>query len=352
MRNLSRALLSISIVVLSPLSIGQSLVLQAKALIDNNQYLKAEVFILSVDTNNSEYKNLQKVLSSIEPAKEQFVKDSISETNLYYLNRNTDYGQAIFVITQALKVLPNNEDLLATFESIDILRKDEGQKLRQEILVKQGKYLLDVVTLEKSYKVLYPDDQSVVAKYERFQLEKQQVANELAIQAKYLFNESFQLAVANDIAMLAFQLDPNDKIELIYNQINQRIQTRTADIRELESKHQQKLNEVEINYWSDQFSVDLSKGNITESNQAVKELESFGVDTFEFKIRINRKIELMLQRALIRGNTLWSEGRIEEALAKWLEVQQYGRNNRILNTNISNAQSFIAYYNEVKQQNQ
>ena len=352
MRNLTGFFISISMVVLRPLTIAQTLVEQAKELIEDNQYLKAEVFILSVSSESSEYKALQQVLSSIEPAKEQFIEESIAQTNMFYLNRNTDYGQAIFVITEALKVLPNNEDLLETFTAIDTIRKAEAQKLRQEILLKHGKYLLEVKAFEQSLKLLHPDDQSIEAKYERFLLETVRVANELAIQAKYLFNESNQLASANDIALLAFQLDPNEGIELIYNQINQRIKTRTADIREQETKQQRERNEVEINYWSDQFTIDLSTDNIPDAYRAIKELESFGVDIVDFNERVGRKIELMVQRALDRGNTLWSEGRIEEALDKWLEVQQYGRNNRVLNNNISKAQSFISYYNEVKLQNQ
>ncbi|BCE00504.1 hypothetical protein [Marinicellulosiphila megalodicopiae] len=351
MHNLTRTFLLASLFI-SPLCFAQSVVEKATQLIQENKFSEAKNLILSVNSSESEYRELQKVLVSITPAQEAFVDGVIAEANLYFRNRTKDYGKAINILTVGLKELPNHPKLKEAFVAVDVERKVEAQKQRQEILLNHGRYLLDVAQFEKTVKDLYPNDPIVQARFEQFLVETQNVANQLSVQAQQLLKmEDIQLAVAHSSALLAYQLDPSDRITQIYTNIDQQMKSRIADIEAAQSEQMRERSIVEINYLSDQFSIELSTNNITEARRILKELQSFGVDVVELDKKIERKINQIVQRALDRGNVLWSEGRIEDALAKWLEVQQYGRDNRVLNNNIAKAQSFIAYYNEVKLKN-
>lgn len=268
-----------------------------------NEFGKIESTIKYMSASHPDYKKIRDRKTELANAKKAFIDNTISQANK--LVGEQKWQQALDLYTNAQTKIPDDPTLIRQKTDLVSERDSQVKELRKDMMLRRGRALVQYQTIYEKLEKLIPDDYSARYDITRYEKEKQDVAGELQDYGEYSL-DSKNYALAEECISLSNQLVPTSEKQKTLNNI---IKTRKV----VEDKR--RSNELLDAYQKAYENGDYAKAR--EQLEALIALDAGNKQARELKTRLDRDINLRVEHDIARGKTLYSEGKINEALAIW-----------------------------------
>nr|WP_010132998.1 hypothetical protein [Microbulbifer agarilyticus] len=267
------------------------------------------------------------------------------------LERKHEWYRAAQLFEGAIGVLPNSPVLTAAYGEFQERRKLRGERVRMEIAIHQGEQLLKDIDAYKRLQQLQGRDVLTWVELKNFNRKRRASAEELQKYAELaLLRKDYGLAQSG--LKVAKALYSDDLVQ--EDESQKRLEQNLAEAnRQLRKRNPRRTKVVARTpapatkaqpIPTDELERTLANGDLPGARQQLTQLEQQAPDHPQLKAlqaRFDSMLNAQLESALQRGNELYSQGDIEQALAVWREANTFAPENIELRGNISRAERVL-----------
>ncbi|MCA0900598.1 tetratricopeptide repeat protein [Microbulbifer agarilyticus] len=266
------------------------------------------------------------------------------------LERKNEWYRAAQQLEGAIAVLPTSPVLTAAYGEFQERRKLRGERVRMEIAIHQGEQLLKDIDAYKRLQQLQGRDVLTWVELKNFNRKRRASAEELQKYAELaLLRKDYGLAqsglkVAKALYGDDLEQDKENKeqLEQSLTEANHQLRKRNPRRTKVAARKPSPASAQPIP--TAELEQTLDNGDLPSARQQLTELEQQAPDHPELQTlqaRFDSMVSAQLESALQRGNELYSQGEIEQALAVWREAHTLAPENMELRGNISRAERVL-----------
>lgn len=255
------------------------------------------------------------------------------------LNQHQWY-KARVLIQESLKAAPTSEQLLALGTKANQMEQSFiNEKLAIQSLA-EGQYLINSIPTFEAITESVPDKLKYRRELSRMQQRSQQLANTLLDYAQVNFdNKNYQ--TAQDALDIAVQLNPESSAPELEEQLAQYWKKKSQRERaDSAKKRQATLQAIEK-----QLTAALDAADLLKAQKLMARLWDMDANNpirFEQQRHLNEALANRIETGLRRGDQLYNDGNLVDALTIWNSLLPLQPGHVGLNERISRAERFIA----------
>lgn len=328
---------------------GTDRLARVEQLVERQEFAKAENLLADVDPTDPHYQELLVRRRALRPLIDQFEENTVQRVDS--LKKADQWPAAEASLEEALDKLPHSEVLRKAEEQ---LRRDRAQRLedihRQMTLLK-GQHLAAKAPLVQQAQQVDPG--SVKTRWEsfRYQREADELSEELLACGESALDEA-HYDLAESCLEMAASLTDGEAVQEQLARLKQRREedrARTAARREERQKaqraarvarQQEEVEKLKARYRSlfDAGWWLAAKDILTQLRSEVPEDPEVQNWTSELQEVIRKQVE----RSIERGQALYTEGQLQEALSVWRSAAKLDPDNTVLQAHIARVERFLS----------
>lgn len=308
---------------------------QVDTWIENHQYDKALATINAMDPEHEAYPELRQRTSIIEERRADYIDQQLDLASSH--EEEADWAGAIAVLDAALTNLPEAPELRSQRREYEQRRLSSIDRSENTILLARARYLLATRASEENLLKATPSNFFTQQRYRVFQQELKTVSRQLyAVGRQALYeNDSFSAVQA---LTLSNRLSPNELSQELLGSIQQVQQTERQQARTQEDA-------VADQQWpqlEEAFSLSMSLNDLVGARSLLREMAELDPERAQ-PMREDLNTRLASEAALLkeRGELLYSQGFLGEALDVWEEALNLTPNDTELQANAERARTFL-----------
>jgi len=341
MLNKAKSVCFISILLLSACSILKPETADSVALLVKEQNFDEAIAIYN------QLKEQQQNLVDIEQLQKSRTEYESKLINLIRkLGKKNEFTTAKAKYEEGIKNIPSSDALLNSGKDLEVQKQSYIAKHQYSYNLARATFLINEKTvLEK----LYPaksDEPEFLTLYNNRLKERELLAETLGT----LGLEKLSIKhpkTATKLLKLAQSLKPDSRWKTALSSLGKRQKALARKQKEKLAKEKQ-LEETRLQQklttLKGQFESAMSSGDLPAAQQAVINYKKLNTSNNSWLIsaknRLEKTIQTSLEIALKKGQILYSQGEISQALKVWRKAQRYAPNNTKLNDSIKRAATF------------
>jgi tetratricopeptide (TPR) repeat protein len=268
-----------------------------------NEYGKIESTLKYLSTSHPDYQKIKDRKPALTAARKAYIENVTSKADK--LVADQQWQQAIDLYTEAQAKVPDDPTLIKRKTSLIDERDSQVKELRKDMMLRRGRALVQYQSIYQKLEKLIPDDYGARYDINRYHKEKQDVAAELMEYGEYSL-DSRNYVLAEECIDLSNSLAPSaEKKKMLANIVRTR--------KNIDDKR--RSNELLEAYEKAYDSGDFAKAG--SHLETLLKLDSNNKQARELKTKLDRDIKRRVESGIERGKTLYSLGKINEALSIW-----------------------------------
>lgn len=286
-----------------------------------NEYAKIDNTLKYLSSAHPDYKKIKSRKIEIAKKKADYIDKVIAEANKKVAAEQ--WQQALDVYAEAQKKLPDEKTLNEHKARLLDERDTQVQELRKNMLLRRARALVQYQAIYQKLEKLIPDDYSARYDINRYNSEKQEIAAELLECGDYALEEK-DYSLAEECVDLSNQLTASKEK-----------QKSLAAIRKKKKYLDDKRRSSEL---IEAYQAAYDSGDFPKARYHLETLiamDSSQSKARELKAQLDRDINMRVEKGITRGKTLYSKGKINEALKIWEDLLKIDPKNEELATLIS-----------------
>lgn len=318
-------------------------------LVDEQEFARAENLLADIDARDPEFEALLVRRRAIRPLIQQFEENTLDR--VIRLKATDDWPGAEAELEAALQKLPDSEVLRAAEEQFYEDRITRLEDIDREISLLRGEHLAAKTPLVRQAKGVHPG--SIKARWQAFRhgREAEGLADELLSCGEQALAES-RYDLAESCLRMAASLTQNESTSAQLAQLERRREQEQARAaaeaeaqREAEeaarlARDTEQVNQLKARY---QRLVDAgwwvaAKEILTELRAQVPQDSAVLSWSEDLQAIVNEQVAAGIQK----GQALYSEGQLHDALAVWRDAARLEPSNPVLQAHIARVERFIA----------
>lgn len=256
------------------------------------------------------------------------------------LVRDGQWRDALNLYREALNRLPRHPRLREHLTAFRTKQAERIEALELEKLIAEGQWLRTAISIQESIAQVAPDDWSYNSTLDNLHYDAERIAESLTERGLTAM-ESNDLGTAGRTLPLAAQLKPSARITAAEKKLS------AAEAQELRRKRQarERTRKLEQERRAGALRVSFEQaradGDLVRARELLKRLLSLaGKDPHNRRLAdsFDKQLDAVVQQRLDEGALLYSQGRIEEAMARWRNVLELDPDHEEAGANLERAQ--------------
>jgi len=257
-----------------------------------------------------------------------------------------EWYKARVLIQESLKAAPSSEELLElSTQTAQMEQSFINEKLAIQSLA-EGQYLINSIPTFEAITQSVPDKLKYRRELNRMQQRSQQLAKTLLDYAHVNFkNKNYQ--TAQNALDISVQLDPDSSAPELEQQLDQYWQQKSQQERENTAR----LRRLSIQKVENQLEAALDESDLLKAQKLMAKLWDMDANNpirFEQQRYLNEALANRIETGLRRGEDLYNDGSIAEALTIWKALLPLQPGHVGLNERIARAERFLANIKRLK----
>lgn len=308
---------------------------QVDTWVENHQYDKALATINAMDPEHESYPEMVQRTSIIEERRADYIDQQLDLASRH--EAEADWAGAITVLDAALTNLPEAPELRSQRREYEQRRLGSIDRSETAILLARARYLLATRASEENLLKATPNNFFAQQRYRVFQQELKTVSRQLyAVGRQALYeNDSYSAVQA---LTLSNRLSPNDLSQELLGSIQQAQQAERQQARTQEAA----VAEQQWPQLEEAFALSMTLNDLTGARRLLREMAELDPERAQ-PMREQLETRLTSESALLkeRGELLYSQGFLGEALDVWEEALTLTPNDTELQANAERARTFL-----------
>lgn len=271
-----------------------------------NEFGRVEDTLRNLSPDHPEYNTIKRRKKNIGVKKAAFITATLARADRLLTEKK--WKQAIDVYQEAQDKIPGNAIITSHKNELIKQHAEKVRELNRDLAMHNARALIGCLTMYEELEVLEPDDPNLQSGLNRIRREKEELATELL---KY-GEESLQKKnydLADECIDLSNQLVASSAKNAILISIREKKKSLVIPRRRVEL-----IKAYREAYDQGDFS---QAGSHLETLIA---LDGNNTHAKALKSQLERDIDLRVERGVAEGKTLYSQGKINEALVIWEEL--------------------------------
>lgn len=299
------------------------------------RYDRALDALRAVPPDHPGFNALEARMAQIEAQRSDYIEQQLARAAEF--EPEGDWPGAIAVLDAALDKLPDAPELTGQREAYEQRRLRSIQLSQRTIQMEYGRYLLATRPSEEQLLQASPDGFFAQQRYRSYQQELNQASRQLySLGREALYENDSDTAVA--ALTLSNQLAPNDlSDDLLFN-----IRQAERDARQQQRDQEAAAAQRQWPQLEAEFEQSLRFNDLLGAQRLLSEMQDIDADaSAALRQRLNRRIDAEASALLERGQLLYGQGLLQEALAVWQEALQLKPDDPELLTSIERTERFL-----------
>lgn len=304
-----------------------------KTLEEQQQYGMALQTLSFIKKNHHNYEFLMSEKSRITLLAKKYEDRTLKQAAIHTVNKH--WSEAMNLYDSALENLPESKKLRSERSRFIIKRDNYLKQLENKLLVSNAKTLSKKTATTKEIAQVNPNDKGAKKLLSTHIREVELTADKLITCAEDGV-KSKDIQLAEECLALASNLSTsksiNKKIKKLQSIINKERKSR-------QKRHKKSINKITMNLEHVKTNKELLhyKKEVMSYYQQDKKNKKL----IQLKKELNTRIENTVKMGIKQGQELYSQGRIEQALNQWKELQQLQPSHAKLNDYIHRAERVL-----------
>ncbi|WP_169579654.1 hypothetical protein [Saccharospirillum impatiens] len=308
---------------------------QVDTWVENHQYDKALATINAMNPEHESYAELRQRTGIIEQRRTAYIDGQLDAA--VSLEAEADWAGAIAVLDTALANLPDAPELQSQRREYEQRRLSSIDRSENTILLARARYLLAIRASEEDLLKATPNNFFAQQRYRTFQQDLQTASRHLyAVGRQALYeNDSFSAVQA---LTLSNRLSPNELSQELLGGIQQAQQSERQQARTQEAA----VAEQQWPQLEEAFKLSMTLNDLAGAQRLLREMTEIDREKAQ-PLREQLDTRLASESALLneRGELLYSQGFLREALDVWEEALTLTPNDTELQANAERARTFL-----------
>ncbi|MEX1214881.1 hypothetical protein [Saccharospirillum sp.] len=303
--------------------------------VENHQYDKALATINAMNPEHESYPELRQRSGIIESKRSAYIEEQLDLASEY--EAEADWAAAIAVLDTGLGNLPGAPELQAQRGEYEERRLSSIDRNETSILMARARYLLATRTSEENLLKATPNNFFAQQRYRVFQQDLKTLSRELYVIGKQALYEDDSFSAVQALS-LSNRLSPNELSQELLSSIQQAQQSERQQARSQKTV-------VADQQWpqlENAFAQSLGLNDLAGARRLLNEMTELDREKAQ-PMREQLDSRLTSESALLkeRGELLYSQGFLGEALAVWEEALTLTPNDAELQANAERARTFL-----------
>jgi tetratricopeptide (TPR) repeat protein len=308
------------------------------ALLAEEEYGRALQTLAYVRDDDPRYQHFVSRHREIRRLADQYARRVMSQADA--LVREGRWGEALELYREAVNRLPRHTKLREHLQAFRAKQAERIKALELEKLIAEGQWLRTAISIQESITEVAPGDWSYNSTLDNLRYDAERVAERLTERGLAAM-ENNDLGTAGRTLPLAAQLNPTPRIAQARKKLS------AAESHEMQRKRQarQRARKLEQERRAGALRVSFeqarSDGDLVRARDILKRLLSLaGKDPEDRRMAesFDKQLDSVVQQKLDEGALLYSQGRIEEAMARWRDVLELDPDHEEAKANLERAQ--------------
>jgi hypothetical protein len=268
-----------------------------------NEFAKINNTLKYLSSAHPDYKKIKNRKQEIEKKRADFIRDSIARADRKVAEEK--WQQALDICSEAQRQLPDENALNQHKARLLAERDTQVQELRKNMLLRRARALVQYQAIYEKLEKLIPDDYNARYDINKYKSEKQELAAELMDCGEFSL-EARDYSLAEECIDLSNQLLASEAK-----------QKSLASIRKTKKNLDNRRRSSEL---IEAYHAAYDGGDFPRARyhlETLIALDGSHSKARELKAQLDRDINLRVEKGITEGKTLYSQGKINEALAVW-----------------------------------
>lgn len=281
-----------------------------------NQYDKIDYALNKPYTSKPEFKEVLKRKASIIQKKNRYIENSSKTAQKH--KSNFKWQKALDTYDTALNTLENQPRLTKERKELIKQRDNHITNLRKDLLMNRANALISYKKTYSTLNKLIPDDRSAQYDINRYEDEKEHLANQLQrCGEQAIINNQYTLA--RDCYLLSNRLMPSDKKLSFVNNLEKQLKTQA---------NEKRFKEL-LSAYDEAYDKKIY-GKARAPLQTIIAIDKNHNKAHALLKSLNQEIDSQLEKLITKGEELYSEKKITEALNTWKQAKKLAPDNKKL----------------------
>jgi tetratricopeptide (TPR) repeat protein len=303
--------------------------------VENHQYDRALATIDAMDPEHESYSELRQRSGIIEEKRATFIDEQLSVAASH--EANADWAEAISVLNTALNKLPDAPELQAQRNEYEARRLASIGRSEDTIQIARARFLLATRTSEENLLKATPTNFFAQQRYRTFQQELKTNSRELYVIGKQALYDNNSASAVQALS-LSNRLSPNELSQELLSSIQQAQQSERQQARTVEAAvAEQQWPQLEV-----AFAQRLALNDLTGAKRLLQEMTELNRERAEpLQEQLGTRIASEAAMLKERGELLYSQGFLREALDVWEEALVLTPEDTEVQANAERARTFL-----------
>lgn len=303
--------------------------------VENHQYDKALATINAMNPDHENYPELRQRSGIIESKRSAYIDQQLDAASRF--EAEADWAGAIAVLDAALNNLPEAPELQAQRREYEERRLSSIDRNETAILMARARYLLATRASEENLLKATPNNFFAQQRYRVFQQDLKTLSRELYVVGKQALYEDDSFSAVQALS-LSNRLSPNELSQELLSSIQQAQQSERQQARTEEAV----VAEQQWPQLENAFAQSLDLNDLAGAQRLLNEMTELDRERAQ-PMREQLDSRLVSEAALLkeRGELLYSQGFLGEALDVWEEALTLTPNDTELQANAERARTFL-----------
>lgn len=294
----------------------QSLSADIDLWLNSNQYDKIDYALNKPYTTNPEFKETLKRKASIIQKRNRYIENSSKTAQKF--KSNFKWQKALDTYNTALNNVEGQPRLIKERNELIKQRDAHITNLRKDLLMNRANALISYKKTYSTLNKLVPDDSNAQHDISRYEDEKEHLANQLQRCGEQAIKKN-QYTLARDCYLLSNKLMPSDKKLSFVDSLEKQLKTQA---------NEKRFKEL-LSAYDDAYDKKIY-GKARAPLQTIIAIDPKHSKANELLKSLNLEIDEQLEKLITKGEELYSEKKITEALNTWKQAKKLAPENKEL----------------------
>ena len=284
--------------------------------LQDNEYAKIDAVLTALSTDHPDYKAITSKQKNIAVKKSVFIANTINDANK--LLAEDKWQQAIDTYDNALVKVGDEDQLIADRNKLIKERNTQVHELRKNMLLRRSKALIQYAPIYSKLEKLIPQDYDARSDINNYKTETQEISS-------HLMNCADQALADNDYSLAEECITLSN--QLVQTDEKQALLEKTRNKRKYLDDKRRSRELIES------FNESYNSGDFPKARyhlDTLLALDSENKKALELKAQLDRNINSRIEKGIIKGKNLYSQGKINQALEVWQELLEIDPKNEEL----------------------
>jgi tetratricopeptide (TPR) repeat protein len=301
----------------------------------DDEYQKIEETLKHISTKHAEYKTIDRRRSEITRKKNNYIKSTLASSQK--LRDSGKWQTALETLNDALDKLPGNKKLLKERNALISERDLRINELRKHMLIRKARALIQYEPIYNNLNQLIPNDYEAKSEIDDYNEDRAELADLLMSCSNHALESSDYYMAAECLSLSNQLVKTRHKTDLLKTTLAKR---KTIDDKR-KSKHLLNLYQQAYekkDYHNARYNLEILS-TIKPDDKKIQKL----------KADLEKEIQFLLEHDINQGKTLYSSGKISEALAIWENLLNIDPDNNELIALITRAKKVTQKLQELEE---